>query len=57
MQDGTWDATWDWNGPDWSDINNLDTTAVGYVYGDGLTDDDKAMLDEFIAGLAAGAHG
>jgi simple sugar transport system substrate-binding protein len=55
VQEGTWEASWDWNGPDWSDINNHDTSAVGYVYGDGLTDDEKATLDEFIADLAAGA--
>ncbi len=57
VQDGTWTASWDWNGPDWSDINNPETTAVGYLYGDGLTDEDIATLDEFIAGLAAGAMG
>jgi simple sugar transport system substrate-binding protein len=55
--DGTWIQSWDWNPPDWADINNPDTSAVGYVYGDGLTDDDKANLDEFIAALAAGAMG
>jgi simple sugar transport system substrate-binding protein len=57
VQEGTWTPSWDWNPPDWSDINNPDTSAVGYVYGDGLTDDEKATLDEFIAGLAAGAQG
>ncbi|MEP0763783.1 MAG: BMP family ABC transporter substrate-binding protein [Chloroflexota bacterium] len=57
VQDGTWEASWDWNGPDWTDINNPDTSHVGYLYGDGLTDEDKATLDEFIAGLAAGALG
>ena len=57
VQDGTWEAGWEWNSPDWADINNPDTSAVGYFYGDGLTDDDKANLDEFIAGLAAGAMG
>ena len=52
----TYEPSWDWNSPDWSDINNQDTSAVGFVYGDGLTD-EKATLDEFIAGLAAGALG
>ncbi|MBN1964270.1 MAG: BMP family ABC transporter substrate-binding protein [Anaerolineae bacterium] len=55
--DGTWEPTWEWNAPDWTDINNPDTSAVGYVYGDGLTDEEKAILDEFTAGLAAGALG
>ena len=57
VQEGTWEASWVWDGPDWADINNPDTSAVGYIYGDGLTDDDKAMLDEFIAALGAGAMG
>ncbi len=50
--DGTWAQSWDWNPPDWEDINNPDTTAVGFLYGDGLTDEQKATLDEFIAMLA-----
>ena len=57
VKEGTYEASWEWNGPDWDNINNPDTTAVGYVYGDGLTDDEKATLDEFIAALAAGAKG
>jgi len=55
--DGTWEPSWLWLGPDWEDINNSETSTVGFVYGDGLTDEDKAVLDEFIAGLAAGAQG
>ena len=57
VQEGTWTASWDWNPPDWSDINNPDTSAVGFVSGNGLTDEEKATLDEFIAALAAGAQG
>lgn len=55
--DGTWEASWDWNAPDWTDINNPDTSAVGFIYGDGLSDEEKATMDEFIAALAAGAQG
>jgi hypothetical protein len=55
--DGTWAQSWEWNAPDWADINDPDTSAVGFVYGNGLADDDRATLDEFIAGLAAGAQG
>ncbi|MGI6379764.1 MAG: hypothetical protein ACOX2R_03115 [Anaerolineae bacterium] len=40
---------------DWDDLNNPDTTHVGFLYGDGLTDDEKATLDEFIAGLGDGS--
>jgi simple sugar transport system substrate-binding protein len=57
VRDGTWEPSWDWNAPDWTDINNPDTSAVGFVYGNGLTDEEKAQLDEFIAALAAGAQG
>jgi simple sugar transport system substrate-binding protein len=57
IKDGTWTPGWIWNAPDWSDINNPDTSAVGFVAGDGLTADEKATLDDFIAGLAKGAMG
>ena len=30
---GTWKQSWDWVGPDWSNINNPDTSAVGFVKG------------------------
>ncbi len=53
--DGDFTATWEWNGPDWSDLNNKDTTAVGFIKGDGLSADNAATLDEFIAGLADGS--
>ena len=54
---GEYEPSWDWNAPYWEDINDHDKSAVGFVYGNGLTDDEKAMLDEFIAGLAANAMG
>lgn len=50
--DGTFSAQFQWVGPDWSDINNPDTSAIGFVKGDALSADDAATLDEFIAGLA-----
>jgi simple sugar transport system substrate-binding protein len=53
--DGTFAPTWEWNGPDWSNINNADTSAVGFVDGPGLSADNKATLDTFIAGLADGS--
>jgi simple sugar transport system substrate-binding protein len=55
VKDGTWKQSWDWNAPDWTDLNNPDTTAVGFIYGDALTDEQKATLDKFIAGLADGS--
>lgn len=50
--DGTWVPAWDWEGPDWSDINNSETSAVGFVTGAGLSEENSAFLDDFIADLA-----
>jgi simple sugar transport system substrate-binding protein len=55
VQAGTFKQEWIWAGPDWTNINNPDTTAVGYVKGDGLTAEEAAQLDQFIAGLADGS--
>lgn len=52
---GNWEQTWEWVGPDWSDLNNKDTSAIGWVNGPALTDEQQAQLDEFIAGLADGS--
>jgi basic membrane protein A and related proteins len=52
--DDSFTATWEWNPPDWSDINNPDTSAVGWINGEGLAADDVAALDAFITGLGDG---
>jgi simple sugar transport system substrate-binding protein len=53
VMDGTWSQDWEWVGPDWSDINNLDTSAVGFIIGDGLSEEARVHLEDFIADLAA----
>jgi simple sugar transport system substrate-binding protein len=53
VQDGSWKQTWEWVGPDWTDINNPDTSAVGFEAGQALSADNKAHLDEFIKDMAA----
>lgn len=53
---GTWEQSWDWNGPDWLDLTNLDTTAVGWVDGAALGEEAKARLYDFIASLADGLN-
>ena len=53
--DDSYTAEWQWLGPDWADINNKDTSAIGWIAGDGLAADDAATLDTFIAGLADGS--
>ncbi len=50
---GTWKQSWDWTDPDWSNINNPDTSAVGFIKGPALTAEQSANLDGFISDLAA----
>jgi simple sugar transport system substrate-binding protein len=55
-RDGKWTSFWDWNPPDWADINNPDTSAVGFKKGEGLSADAAAKVDEFIKALAGGLN-
>ncbi len=52
--EGTWEQSWEWVGPDWDDINNRDTSAVGFLEGPALTVKQSAQLEQFIANLSAG---
>jgi simple sugar transport system substrate-binding protein len=54
VRDSAWVQSWDWNPPYWEDLTDNTRTAAGWVDGPGLTDEMKASLDEFIAGLASG---
>jgi simple sugar transport system substrate-binding protein len=54
--DGTLVSNFQWNGPDWSDINNPDTSAVGFVIGPALSADATTSLNEFITSLAGGLN-
>ena len=49
-----WKSEWEWQGPDWKDINNLDTSAVGFAVGPALADSVKAELAKFISDLGEG---
>ena len=51
VMDGTWQPGWDWVEPDWSDINNPDTSIVGFFKGPALSEEMSANLDEFIGDL------
>ena len=55
VMDGKWAQYWDWNAPDWTDINNPDSSAVGFIKGKGLSADAAANVDKFIKGLADGS--
>lgn len=54
--DGSFASNFQWNAPDWADINNVDTTAVGFVKGNALSADASTNLDKFIAALAGGLN-
>ncbi|NJP06173.1 MAG: BMP family ABC transporter substrate-binding protein [Chloroflexaceae bacterium] len=52
---GTWEQQWQWLEPDWADINNLDTSAIGFAMGQALTPENQEQLQTFIDGLADGS--
>ena len=52
-QSGRWKKEWIWVGPNWKDINDKDTSAVGFVTGPALSPEAKTALDAFIEDLAS----
>jgi simple sugar transport system substrate-binding protein len=54
VKNGTAESTWQWLAPDWNDINNHDTSIVGFLKGDALSDEASTNLDAYIAELAGG---
>ncbi len=54
VQSGAYRQYWDWNGPDWKNINNPDTSAVGFENGPALGTAAKASLASFISGVGKG---
>lgn len=55
VQAGTWKPEWLWLGPDWQNINDPNTSTVGFNQGAGLSAGNKTQLDTFIKGLADGS--
>ena len=54
VQDGSWKQDFQWDAPAWADINDHDKSPVGFMTGEGLSAENKARLDAFVADL--GAH-
>lgn len=52
---GTWEADWKWIAPNWDDINDRDSSIVGFVAGPALSSENTSKLEEFIGGLADGS--
>ncbi len=48
-----WKSQWLWYGPDWKNINNPETSAVGFAFGPALSSGVKSALNQFIADLGA----
>ena len=51
---GQWQSKWLWFGPDWRDINNPDTSTIGFKTGPALSSQARKALDQFIADLGSG---
>jgi len=56
VKNGEFEMHWEWNQPDWSDINNPDTSPIGFEKGDGLGEEAGAQLDAFIDEIAGGLN-
>lgn len=53
VQGGTWKQDFEWVAPHWADINDHDASIVGFKAGEGLSAENKARLDAFVADLGA----
>jgi len=51
---GKFEQSWEWEGPYWKDINDPDKSAVGYRFGEALSEEDEKNLQDYIKGLASG---
>jgi simple sugar transport system substrate-binding protein len=52
---GNWSSEWEWLGPNWADMNDIDSSIIGFVKGNALSAEASTQLDEFMAGLADGS--
>jgi simple sugar transport system substrate-binding protein len=55
-REGQWTSFWNWVAPDWADINNPDSSIVGFKKGEGLSADASAKVDDFVKALAGGLN-
>lgn len=55
VMSGTYTQYWDWNGPDWKNINGPDTSAVGFERGPALGGEARTKLTAMIGGLGNGS--
>jgi len=55
VMNGTFKAGFTWDSPDWTNVNNTDTSPVGFLKGQALSSDNEATLTKFMAGLGNGS--
>ena len=55
FQEDSLKQTWAWDEPNWQDLNNPDTSPIGFTFGKALSGDSQAQLTRFIQGLADGS--
>jgi simple sugar transport system substrate-binding protein len=53
---GNFTSKFIWSGPDWANINNEDTSMIGFVKGSALSADASGQVDQFIDELANGLN-
>ena len=51
---GSWNQAWTWSGPNWEAINDADSSAIGFITGDALSQANREQLNAFIADLGNG---
>lgn len=54
VREGKFKQSWEWEGPNWKNINDHHTSAVGYKFGAALSDAEKKNLEAFIQDLGTG---
>ena len=54
VQAGTWAQGFDWVAPDWTNINNPDTSMIGFVAGPAMKVTAKTVIEAMTTGLGAG---
>jgi simple sugar transport system substrate-binding protein len=54
VQAGTYKPAFEWEAPYWADINDHDKSPVGFMPGEGMPQDTKDRLDEFVAQMGSG---
>lgn len=55
VENGTYKQYWDWDGPNWKNINSPDSSAVGFEKGPALSAKAGAWLNTLIQGMGNGS--